>query len=276
MALSKVTASSVVSPQTIVGIELEYEGISRDTSNALLNKYALSKEWEAHEDNSLRPRGRNAEFTLCDPTPAERAAGAVRGLTDLIAKWNSGTSSEKFGVSWRTGLHIHVDFRRKPAWQVHNALIIGSFLDPLIFDWDAHGRQESKFCLAANRTDSLLEGNNVVSRYSSINAQSLMRYGSLEFRHAQSTVEESKILGYLNIVLGINKTAYEMGDNSMMLLDSLAKSVCLQQWCATYLPDKSAKELCSIKNSHPGKYVPNSDSILAGIKYTTINLDRRV
>ncbi len=263
-------ANTVVSPSRIIGLEFEYENVSSQHSqiHILDEDPDLIRKWHVHSDGSLRPHDRNSEFVLRSPQQASVGLDTSLRLLEKLQK-------HPYSISWRCGLHMHVDYRMRESWQARNVLILGSFLDPLIFAWDGHGRQESKFCVPTSDYDKIVVNNVFHTRYGGINAASLTKHGSIEFRHAQSTLQEKKLIEYMNIVLGLCMVAYKFGNNASKLIDSMASKACLQSWVDEHFLPRAAEPLLNIKDSHPGKFMPTPKAVQASLFYSKVKIPER-
>ena len=137
------TYAKQIIPNMAVGLELEFEGTAAVVSADRLISHDLTDWWEAHTDGSLRPRDENTEFTFRAPVLGEDVADTVSGLCDLLQDY----SEDAYKVSWRCGMHVHIDQRLATRDQIYLETVLSCFLDRVWFAWDGTGRQESKFCV---------------------------------------------------------------------------------------------------------------------------------
>lgn len=273
-------AIPLVSDTRIVGVELEYEGVSvADSQDFISNYRTVMDNWELHDDQSLRPRHGGTEFVLSRPLKAAVAAKHTKELLQLLIEANAERTAHlrnTYQCSWRTGLHLHVDFRYRSSQAIRNTLLIGLFLDPLIFAWEGNGRQESKFCtplenISATLSCSPNRNPNFCTRYASINALALDRHGSLEFRHPQSTLSWSLVKDYMNIVLGICAVGARGHYTSVELFNELAATPCLVTWVEKTLPYLAAVPLLRGASNSNTTFQPTSFQIEAGLKYLGVS-----
>lgn len=171
--------------------------------------------WEHKEDHSLRDRG--MEFVFRHPLRGQDVIDAL-DIFLRVARENEWTISE------RTGLHVHLDVRDlEEHQQLLMLLCYYAFLERPIFQFSGMERADNNFSLAWFNAENdlryisyLQENENAqainhmlarVQKYSALNLSSLLRYGTVEFRHMQTTLDRTKIVTWLNLILMLKISA---------------------------------------------------------------------
>jgi len=243
-----ISTPELVESNRNVGIEIEVENIN---PNAVMKD--LRDTWEITHDGSLRPPNRSAE--LRSPKPGYSGKALVNSIDALATSKNlcNGT----FG--WRAALHLHIDMRDKDSRDLHMAVVLYSLLEPYIFAWDGTGRHESRFCMPwwvcssdmATALNIIYADSDPIfkhhiyrfSKYTALNLAPLMRFGTVEFRHAQSTIDRSKLLEYINIALDIVNARNRKPDvtPSEMVLQFISTTP--EEFLFDWVSDRTARAL---------------------------------
>jgi len=234
-------SSELIDSGRNIGVELEIENVRPRDAFADLGHL-----WKVERDDSLRPRDRSVE--LKSPSPGYSGEQLVQSLEALAGK--DSLAHGTFG--WRAGSHIHVDCRDKTP---EDLAYIGPFyalLEPSIFAWDGSGRHESRFCMPwwvcshdiatafdiiHARNDNEFVGKiSSFSKYTALNMEPLQRFGTLEFRHAKSSIDKAFLLEYINIGLDVVAAADKFRDTMSpmgMVLDymSIGPERFISKWC---------------------------------------------
>jgi hypothetical protein len=210
-------SSELVESTRNVGIEIEVENVHRNTLRA-----EVGHAWEVVRDGSLRPPDFSAE--LRSPSPGYAGAALVKSIDALVGV----KSLEKASFGWRCALHAHIDMRDKTTEDLHVTAVLYSLLEPFIFAWDGTGRHESRFCMPwwvcdaditkamemitteDDRTLQMLM--NRFSKYTALNLEPLQRFGTIEFRHSQSTTDRTVLIEYINMGLDIANASLKHPD----------------------------------------------------------------
>ena len=202
-------------PDCLIGVEFEFEGVG---ARSVIEAATQLPFWVSKEDHSLRGNGR--EFVFKEPLFGVDATTALSGLVEYATK-------NKYVCNIRTGLHVHVDCRDLYPDQLRSMCIAYAAIEPLIYKWVGNNREESNFCVpwyyseeavqAATRilvglTDEhsaaeRLRGEAAgYQRYAGFNMNSLDRFGSIEFRQLQTTLNLKRVIDWVNMCLSIKKT----------------------------------------------------------------------
>jgi hypothetical protein len=162
-----------------VGIEIECEGHLVAWNN---------ENWRVQRDDSLRNGG--LEWTFTKPAKIEKVG-------KLLGEWAEGTKGSLFAQSLRTSVHVHVNCQDFTYRQIYTILAAYWIMDSLLVRWCGGDREGNLFCLRVKDADylctCLVEGlkdgtflqranRGDLLRYSSLNIESLFKFGSLEFR----------------------------------------------------------------------------------------------
>jgi hypothetical protein len=206
------TTTSLVDCDTLLGVEVEAESVKG--WNADLD--ARAGYWLSKEDGSLRNGG--MEFVFAEPLFGADAVAAVEYLckTAQLNKWS---------ISERTGLHVHVDVRSMELEQFRLMLTTYALMEPLVYNWVGDRRQENMFCLPWYHADTdidliayvlsrgekePLKAKQVLKdlkKYTGLNLTATYNFGTVEYRQLKTTFDFNRIIMWLNIVLSIKKFA---------------------------------------------------------------------
>lgn len=208
-----------VLPTSFIGLEHEYEGVKDST----LPKHTFADFWTYHEEGSLKDHG--AEYVFATPMFGVDAYNALEWLV-AHAK-DSGWKCTK-----RTGIHVHIDVRDLTVPQLAGMCILYAAVEPILYAWVGEGRDTSHFCIPLYRADEALlgacsiirsafnddkeDGHSALGvaeefqRYAGFNLQALHKFGSIEFRHLQTTHELSRIVDWVNMVMSLKAAAFKL------------------------------------------------------------------
>ncbi len=195
--------NSLVLPKDFLGLEFEFENVTRSIDPALDWACLVTNK----EDGSLRNYGQ--EFVFERPLFGKDATDVIRGLCAHAKK-------NKYTTGLRTGIHVHIDARNIGYPQLRWWLVLNALLEPAIYRWVGAGREENVFCLPWYSTDAVLpvlreiyrkEGTELglaasrlaQKKYSGLNLDCLRRFGSIEYRHLQTTTDADRVLRWVNI-----------------------------------------------------------------------------
>lgn len=190
-----------------IGLEIECEGLN------LFN--TPIKWWNAVNDGSLRYYQSHApvEYVLKEPLSRADLDKAFEYLSSRLA-----SSSSVVVESPRTSVHVHINCQQLSIKQVINYILLYLIVEDFLVEWCGHDRIGNLFCLRAKdasyfihmlvqgiRSDdySLVTSNEY--RYMSCNTASLKKFGSLEFRSLEGTVDFKLISNWVDLLLYIKK-----------------------------------------------------------------------
>lgn len=231
-----------------VGVELEYEGSEADRSSSRLEDAEISEWWSVHTDGSLRPRDYNTEFVFSRPLIKSSAVVAVSGLCDMLRNYDD----DYYQVSWRCGLHVHVDHRKSTPSQVYREVLLACFLDRVWYAWDNTGRQESKFCVPTSQiwehmcpqSDDPPEVRYLHRyKYTGLNISRAFfpDIGTAEYRYAGSSRSAHRIIDYVAMAQWCSALAGEVFTTGTDLIASFRDARTYEEWFSRYaVPDMAA------------------------------------
>lgn len=199
-----------------IGLEMEVEGTGNFfKAQAQGYKPILSDFWVDHEDNSLKDQGR--EFVFREPLFGRDLVSAIEEFVTVAHK-------HKFKISARTGLHVHLDVRNLTMEQVGSLCFAYAILERPLFRFAGIGRAENHFCVPwfaapSNlrhlypliKTDSpvhrVRNAVDMQTKYSALNLLPIAKYGSVEFRHLETTFDFEFIMQWINILMRLKEFA---------------------------------------------------------------------
>lgn len=206
-------------PTDLVGLEFEYEGVE-DSS---LPRHTYADFFTFHEEQSLKDRG--AEFVFTTPLLGADIYNATHWLVNYAIE-------KQWKCTKRTGIHVHLDVRDLEVPQLAGLTILYAALEPILYRWVGDGREASHFCLplyyaddSLYRTCSIIKSalldnengglNTLIQaenyhRYAGFNLNALAKFGSIEFRHLQTTNDLSRIIDWINMLMAIKAAAFKL------------------------------------------------------------------
>jgi hypothetical protein len=215
-----------------IGVEVEFE-------NVLTTEGLDTTRWQVKEDHSLHNRG--LEFVFKGPMFGEDIIAALDNLYEVAA-------INKYVVSQRTGIHVHLDSRDMTRQQLIGLLAYYCMFEPAIYNWVGDQREANNFCLPYYKALGSLEqvqmiikclymeaGDTVTKRaiktattnyhrYAGLNLKSLIDLGSLEFRHLKTTMDKQRVIDWINIIFSLKDAALRVAESTSqgILSDVLA------------------------------------------------------
>lgn len=179
------------------GIEIEVEG--RGLPELAGNRY-----WRTEEDNSLRNGGR--EYVFKKPLGIQYIHAVLR---NLVSEFEKAEAAPEF--SFRTSVHVHMNMQQLEVPHIFNTIYTYLLLEGVLMNFCGDSRKANRFCLRAQDAEYLMDvltdlfrrgdgglrdiPNNFV-RYSAINIEALLKYGSLEFRAMQGNMDVERIFSW--------------------------------------------------------------------------------
>lgn len=208
-----------------VGVEIEVENCKKEIDFSRPG----SQLWTRKEDHSLRNYG--MEYVFSNPLCGYDIIVAIRDFCEEAQRL-------KYTDSPRTGIHVHVDIRDMSPNQLHTMLLAYAAFEKPLFNYIAPDRYTSNFCMpwleASNHlTDlgALIFGNSDSNirrvferqhKYSALNLESMMRFGTVEFRHMHTTLEPNQILAWINVCLSLKKFAMRYDQDPQNFLQTFS------------------------------------------------------
>jgi hypothetical protein len=229
-----------------VGIEIELE------ADNIPDSCEVEPVWRREVDQSLR--GESGEFVLNKPIKIEHIDGAFDVLKKAFKK-----SGLVIRPTYRAGIHVHVNVQHLTPLQLINFICAYFLLEEVFLGYCDKSRRGNHFCLrmsdASYSLDSLV--NMIVKedlrslntedlRYASLNVTSLFKYGSIEFRALESTLDYDKIKVWASVLIHLRDYAASLSDPTQLLGDISSKGfeqflpVMLGQWYPHFRPYATA------------------------------------
>lgn len=188
----------VKSTKGIFGIEIEMEGAHI--------RYDGSHFWRIEEDGSLRPSPDCCEFVLDKPLSFEKAKEAVREINTIHKEQGA-----KLKWSFRCSTHVHYNVQEFDVRELFRSIYLYYLFENMLVNWSGKERVGNRFCLRL--TDSHYIINNInhlfshnlaleanATRYSALNLASIQKYGSVEFRSLEGTLDHERISKWLGML----------------------------------------------------------------------------
>lgn len=195
------------------GIEVELEGKNFMGPPEDVNAY-----WGQHKDGSLRcksPGDSAIEYVTRAPYSMPYLTKAITALFNYL-----NSPGVKVYDSYRTSIHVHVNFAKESFRTIYNFITLSLLLDELLVSQNGEHRVGNNFCLRARDAYgqvqaliySITNGNNIFDippheRYSSINFAALLKFGSIEFRSLECTTHEGRLLHWVGTLTEIKKAS---------------------------------------------------------------------
>ena len=190
-----------------VGVEIELE------ADHIPHHDYIPEIWKKEADASLR--GESAEFVLRRPVKLDQLDDALQSLQRAFDA--SGTSPRP---TYRAGIHVHVNVQDLTPTQLVTFICSYFMLEEVLLRFCDKSRLGNHFCLrmsdASYSLDKLVEFiekedfqllNNEDLRYASLNVTSLFKYGSIEFRALESTLNFERIKTWAGVLVHLRDYA---------------------------------------------------------------------
>lgn len=200
------------------GVELELEGRGLTSKDPLISKY-----FGVHKDNSLRTIREDSEcleYVFNRPYDYQDTLLAVKQLF----KWLNSHQSEVF-ESYRTSFHVHVNYAVDTWRTIYNAITLSIIFDELFVSQNGKHRAGNNFCLRAKDAQALvldlafhLENYGAIfnfpadHRYSSVNFASLMKFGTIEYRSLECSVDYLRVKHWIDTCQNLKVYARKFND----------------------------------------------------------------
>lgn len=194
----------------LLGVEVEVE-----TINGVLPRHHDDlNAWDVTHDGSLR--GESAEYVFKEPLGARAAINAVNKLREVL-------EPVELNWSFRTSVHVHVNVLSLTKQQLDNFFYSYLLLEEVLMAFCGATREGNRFCLRVKDAEGVIEAIGAivankgflnlprqdVNRYSSLNVDALLKFGSLEFRGMRGTLDKDVINVWINALVRLRKFAME-------------------------------------------------------------------
>jgi hypothetical protein len=186
------------------GIEIEVEGTE---------KIVDDPRWKSDRDGSLR--GANREYILHRPIPREDVRDALSCLAAEL-------EYEPIDFSFRTSVHVHVNVQELTYVQLLNMIYTYLLIEEPLMTYCGKERKGNRFCLRLQDAEGMLETFTMLFkgqenalgliprdmvRYAAINIESVIKYGSLEFRAMRGNLDVEYITTWTEALYRIREFA---------------------------------------------------------------------
>lgn len=202
------------SEKDLIGIEIELEG---KNIHPITSKNFL-KYWADVPDNSLRkfkPGDQAIEYRYSEPLNLK---DTERALVEL--EYNLSRPDVEIYDSLRTSVHVHINCMNDKMSTIYNFITLSAIFDELLVSQNGEHRAGNNFCLRAKDAEGMIIGlaecirnsgylSNVQqqNRYSSINIMSLFKFGTIEFRSMECTINRARLMHWVKTLLAIKEAA---------------------------------------------------------------------
>lgn len=221
MAALRNTVSTSTSEDRQFGVEAEFYNITVEVALEALRAvgiavsfqgytHAVTSEWKIVTDASVTSRGTGQRSGLELVSPILKGEAGLQELAKALdALHNAGAKTNT-----TCGLHVHIDtagmngVQRKNFFNgyVQNQRI----MDRLVSTSRRNNRQYTQpysATQAEQYADALENGQTGYSRYFTVNTCSYAKYGTLEFRQHQGTLNGKKAVAWVQLLLAMANTA---------------------------------------------------------------------
>ena len=199
------SSKKLVNSSKALGLEVEVENANLPLSNL--------RYWLTVRDGSLRNNG--LEYIFKNPCKGDAIVNALKELCSHLGN----TDAE---VTSRCGVHIHLDVTTCRITKLTRLIYLLTVLEPVLIDitgkrWGNHYCRPSirlddvlntitNLILSPYATESLTQLTRL-SKHTAISYAALSRYGTIECRFFESSIDYDTLLYYCNLILAIDKYA---------------------------------------------------------------------
>lgn len=209
-----------------VGIECEVENYTIDGTRETLCSLISCK-----EDGSLRNFGREI---VTIPVKGKDIVSAIDEMLELFSE-----SATKVECSPRCGLHVHIDMRDCTTAQLNKVLALFCIMEGGLFKYCGANRDTNPYCVPLNNNlismpcykdlfdDNSTRVSDAISRsvkYTSLNLLPLFRYGTIEVRMHEGTIDKEEILEWVNMLLCLVDYGITFKGSAQDIVDSVCNS----------------------------------------------------
>jgi hypothetical protein len=185
-----------------IGLEIEVEGTNLP--------HIHNEVWKTVGDNSLKGGKEGQEYVMFKPTNLEN-------LPTILDEFKDRFFYSDVDDSVYAGIHVHINVQNMTPKQLITYLVSFFILEELLVKWCGTTRTGNHFCLRSSDAEYLvhyirklilddkLVADKDTIRYSAANIESLLKYGSVEFRCLNSTIEPERILTWCRVLSRIKK-----------------------------------------------------------------------
>lgn len=200
-----------------VGVEIELE------ADNIPRRDRIPETWKLEQDPSLR--GESGEFVLRKPERIADLPAVLESLGECLRRHKTVARP-----TYRAGIHVHVNVQDLTPVQLINFICAYFMLEEVLLRFCDKSRLGNHFCLrlsdASYPLDKLVdfitkEDLNELDtedlRYASLNVTSLFKYGSIEFRALESTLDFARIQTWAGMLVRLRDYAKTFGKPTDLL-----------------------------------------------------------
>ena len=213
----KLSTYSLIDNDTLIGIEVEVERVTQ--TYGITPHPALAALWNNVEDGSLRNNGR--EFVSI-PIRGKSVPYALEILTRFL---NTDERCIGHEFSERTSVHVHMNVQDFTIPELMSFIYTYLVVEPLLYDFVGQDRKQSIFCIPITQSSLTYQLKTAIKylnegkvesclhslvdwmKYTGFNLVPIRNYGTIEFRHMYGTLDEAKLINWINLILSIKKFA---------------------------------------------------------------------
>ena len=187
-----------------VAFEIELEGMKLPT--------IYNEIWDTKRDGSLRGGMDGQEYIFNQPLP-------ITKVKEELEKFVAHFDPKYVADSFYAGTHLHVNVQDLTMRELLCYISAYLILENILVKWCGETREGNHFCLRTEDADYLVKllRNMVLNdsslnfdpdlRYSSMNIMSVCKFGSLEFRALNSSLDVERMMTWATVLHNIKKQA---------------------------------------------------------------------
>ena len=187
-----------------VAFEIELEGMKLPT--------IYNEIWDTKRDGSLRGGMDGQEYIFNQPLPITKVE---EELEEFVAHFDPKYVADSFYA----GTHLHVNVQDLTMRELLCYISAYLILENILVKWCGETREGNHFCLRTEDADYLVKllRDMVLNdsslnfdpdlRYSSMNIMSVSKFGSLEFRALNSSLDVERMMTWATVLHNIKKQA---------------------------------------------------------------------
>ena len=186
--------------------------------------------WDAKRDGSIRGAGA-MELTFTTPLGGADIESALEELASFVS------TQPRAGVNYSCSTHVHLDVRDLTPQELARLIVCYLVFERGLYRLAGEGRYLSPFCaplysinnfvydVASGAGEEWVSRAGNFGRYAGLNLAALERFGSLEFRHLEGTLDTQRIKEWINLAGSLKTYAQQGGDCYEILLRTSASYV---------------------------------------------------
>lgn len=203
--------------------DVPHFGIELEVERAMPPGEISDSLWTTVGDGSLRNSG--VEFLSSRPFTKAEVVEQVPLFYDWMTRYN-------YDRSIRTSTHVHVNVLAMTEQQVQAACIVYTLVEPLLFRYCGRMREENIYCVPWYRaTDEVKVVRDMhddigmvrsACKYSALYLEPILRFGTLEFRHAPVFDTAGQLLSWVDMCERVVYSGFESIDEVLDTFEELS------------------------------------------------------